>query len=157
MRFDSSLLEHIPDDLIDTHYLLNAWAEWGRPKTKQNTCGSLEKQYRSPWRQWHYPDLYAQWTKLPDFQAIDVERAVQQLHESHRNVIRLWYIKKAPPWVLKSAANIKMSDLPNFLNESRKMVRNRLHSSLQADIKPQNLTTDHSGHRPLRGLVLSVG
>lgn len=36
---------------------LMAWGRWTRSREASVRCGSAEGQYRSPWRQWHYPSV----------------------------------------------------------------------------------------------------
>lgn len=123
-----SELEYVPTDLVEIHNLLMAWATWAQARHHNQTCGSAEKYYQAPWRQWvPLSEINLQaGDKLPDHIAMSIERAVTGIPERNRKVIRLWYVKRSRPGFIRAAAGCPFAELPQFINDSRRMVRNRL-------------------------------
>ena len=58
--------------------------------------------------------------------ALAVERAVRELPDLQRAILRGWYVRNEPPWVICRSAAIPKRELQLELSRARTMARNRL-------------------------------
>lgn len=112
-------LEHVPDDLQAVHIRLLNWAQWASRWGVSGRCGSAERMYRAPWRQWHVPAMNP---SVDTNDAVAVEKAVVRLDYSHKAILRLWYVRRAPVMRICRELVIVRSELPDRLNAARRKV-----------------------------------
>lgn len=87
--------------------LLENWGRWARGGIKQETCGSAEKNYRAPWRQWLQLHEIPMGGNLDTFAAEAVERAWKTLHHKQQKILKLHYVRRLPVTLLCQRAKIK--------------------------------------------------
>lgn len=116
------LLTSVPDPLKPVDARLINWAEWSKDRPRRGRCLSLEGGYRSP-QHWEPEQPRIVYDTLD---ALDVFKAVMGTPERTRWILALWYIHKAPEGYIRRKLGIHRTRMVDALNDSRRMVDNRL-------------------------------
>ena len=87
---------------------LQNWGKWARTGIKLKTCGSAEKHYRAPWRQWvELKDISISDT-IDAFDAELVEYAWRTIPFKSAKLLKLHYIRRLPVSVIAGRCGIKL-------------------------------------------------
>ena len=105
---------------------LTSWGRWARSKNIKHHCGSIEGQYRSPWRQWHYPTIAELMPPLPSPEIRQIDRAVLAVPGGHQLAIKLHYVFMAPPFITCRKVKIHPSRFASWMHDARSMALNNL-------------------------------
>lgn len=120
-------VESVDADHEAIHADLEAWGRWNRDRSHKMRCGSAEKEYRAPWRQWHYPTAGEMMPRnVVNPRNRQVDRAVLHLPEQHRETIRRYYSFRQRPEIICRLVNIRYADFARWMRDCRNMVLNRL-------------------------------
>lgn len=115
-------LRRVPEDLREIDARLRNWAAWSRDKMRQGHCRSIEFRYVAP-RIKEAEDLQA--TAPPDvLDAAAMHPIVCLLPYSHRWVLHLHLIHRAPPNFIRRKLGLRQDELAYELNRARTMARN---------------------------------
>lgn len=112
-------LHKVPESVADFEPRLQAWAAWNRGDGGGGNTSSL-------WRQYKAPSAYDRPTGIRPPQiitadALAVERAVRQVPEQHRAVLRLYYVANVHPGRICAEAALHPGALKRFLDDARCM------------------------------------
>jgi DNA-directed RNA polymerase specialized sigma24 family protein len=101
---------------------LRAWAAWVRVRPHGWQVAPMFRQYRSNAWQWERPELKAS-VNIPD--AVEMEKAVSQLPEKHREAIRFAYVWCGSPIRVCRALGVTKQGLLDLIHAGRAMLKNR--------------------------------
>jgi hypothetical protein len=109
--------------ILPEHHAIDArltnWARWVKPGS-QSWVAPMWSQYRST-RQWEPPIIK---DALDTLDAIKIERAVCNLPQNNRDVIRWCYVLRCSPVVFMRKVMLSKQDLIDCLHDGRKMLTN---------------------------------
>ena len=123
--------------MIDLHHIdarhdainlrLEQWARWVTPRPQAWKMQPMFRLYKAP-PQWEPRELRVE---VNPNEAMEIERIVAQLPETHRLALRWYYVF---PWVsvgkVRQAAGQTREGLYRLVVDSRDMVKNRLRQHL---------------------------
>jgi len=125
-----ALLSYVPPELLQVHDQLINWSRWARvSRIKRGHCASMEWRYL-PERLTEETQEERQIVHIPpdELAALPVEKAVIGCPERNRRYLILHYIHRLDPNIIKREVHVRWGDMPSLLNDSRRMVKNKLHS-----------------------------
>lgn len=118
------------DDVKPEHHWidgkLGAWGRWARGRVAATKIGSLEGQYRAPWRQWHYPTYQELMPQVPNDEIRLIDRAVLRVPEQHRMALKLHYVFLAPPYFICRKVALKPQLFGWWMEQARAMALNNI-------------------------------
>lgn len=100
---------------------LMAWGRWTRARMGSVKCGSAEGQYRSPWRQWHYPSIEELMPKPLDGWIWKLDRAVTATL-AYRAVLTMHYARLLNPYVTCRKLRMRYEHFAPVMNDARAAV-----------------------------------
>jgi DNA-directed RNA polymerase specialized sigma24 family protein len=112
----------VQDGHLAIHRRLEAWASWVRVRPHGWQVAPMFRQAQSNWRQWHAPELRVQ-PNIPE--AVEMEKAVSQLPEKHREAIRWVYVFGGGPLVMARKLAVTKQGLMDLVHGGRAMLKNR--------------------------------
>ena len=118
-------LSHVPDRHAEIDARLREWGSWVRVHPRLCGMQPMFRMYQSKARQWETePHIHVEINTLA---ALQIERAVSQLPEKHRAVIRFCYVW---PWIsagkVRRELGVAQDTMARLLQDSRDMVRNTI-------------------------------
>lgn len=105
---------------------LHSWGRWSRLHLGAVRCGSAEKNYRSPWRQWHYPSINELMPPLPNGEMQLIDRAVLGVPGDHRQALKLHYVNAAPAFVICRKLHLRYAIFGSWMRDAREMTLSNL-------------------------------
>lgn len=111
----------VDDRHLDIHARLEAWSRWVRVRPHGWQVAPMFRQYRSKAWQWEMPDVKAQ-VNIPD--AVEMEKAVSQLPEKHREAIRFAYVWCDSPISTARRLRVTKAGLLELIHAGRAMLNN---------------------------------
>jgi hypothetical protein len=122
---------------------LTSWGRWMRRRQARVRCGSAEGQYRSPWRQWHYPSIEELMPAPLDEACFwAMERAMLTIAELHRKMLVAHYVSQSNPHATCRKVKIRAEQYGKFMSDARSLVLCALRKTVPlATGSGQNLTT----------------
>ena len=123
--------KHAPVDRItpEHHWIddrLCQWGRWARARIGTNRCGSIEGEYRSPWRQWYYPSYEELMPALAEPEIRLIDRAVQRVSAGHQLALKMHYVVMANPSHICRKVKIHASVFGAWMHDARSMVLNNM-------------------------------
>jgi DNA-directed RNA polymerase specialized sigma24 family protein len=112
----------VQDGHLAIHRRLEAWASWVRVRPHGWQVAPMFRQYRSKAFQWHVPELREP-LNIPE--AVEMEKAVSQLPEKHREAIRFAYVWCCSPIKVARDLGVSKQGLMDLIHDGRSMLRNR--------------------------------
>jgi DNA-directed RNA polymerase specialized sigma24 family protein len=112
----------VQDGHLAIHRRLEAWASWVRVRPHGWQVAPMFRQYRSNAWQWERPELKAS-VNIPE--AVEMEKAVSQLPEKHREAIRWVYVFGGGPLVMARKLAVTKHGLMDLVHGGRAMLKNR--------------------------------
>lgn len=112
----------VPDHHLGIHERLTAWARWVRVRPHGWQVAPMFRQYRSHAWQWHTPEVKAS-INIPE--AVEMEKAVSQLPEKHREAVRWCYVFAGPPGACARRLGVSKQGLHDLIAAGRTMLVNR--------------------------------
>jgi DNA-directed RNA polymerase specialized sigma24 family protein len=122
MRDDHIDFFVVQDGHLSVHRRLEAWASWVRVRPHGWQVAPMFRQYRSKAFQWHVPELREP-LNIPE--AVEMEKAVSQLPEKHREAIRWVYVFGGGPLVMARKLAVTKRGLMDLVHGGRAMLKNR--------------------------------
>lgn len=102
--------------------LLN-WATWARSGRGHAAMSPMFRMFRSNFARGEYGVPTAAPT-VDTSSALDTERAIRRMPETHRGVLRGWYVYRLAPWTLCRRLGLHSCALQQTLHDARTMARN---------------------------------
>jgi len=125
MKDDTNDLSHIQERHTAINLRLEEWAKWVRVRRIGWFTQPMFRLYQSKARQWeanpHIP------VAINGLHALEIERAVSMLPDPYKTLLRWYYVF---PWKARDPVahklGLRASNLPEILDKSRDMVKNRV-------------------------------
>src|SRR5262245_32909257 len=108
---------------------LSHWGRWTRARAGMRRCGSIEGEYRSPWRQWHYPSYEELMPRLDDAEIALIDRAVLRVDFAHQLALKLHYAWMVSPYHTCRRVKIPTSMFGAWMHDARAMVLTNLRNA----------------------------
>lgn len=112
----------VQDGHLSIHTRLEQWARWVRVRPHGWQMQPMFRQYRSKAFQWHTPEPRPA-TNIPE--AVEMEKAVSQLPEKHREAIRWVYVACDGPIAMARRLGVSKQGLLDLIHAGRTMLTNR--------------------------------
>lgn len=112
----------VEDRHLEVHARLEAWARWVRVRPHGWQVAPMFRQYRSKAWQWERPEPKAA-VNVPE--AVEMEKAVSQLPEKHREAIRWCYVFTGHPAAVSRNLGVSRQGLLDLIHAGRSMLKNR--------------------------------
>lgn len=112
----------VADGHLDIHRRLESWASWVRVRPHGWQTAPMFRQYRSKAFQWHAPEVKPT-INIPE--AVEMEKAVSQLPEKHREAIRWSYVWQDSPVATARRLAVTKQGLLDLIHAGRSMLVNR--------------------------------
>lgn len=112
----------VADEHLAIHGKLLDWARWVHPRSHGWQTAPMFRQYRSKAFQWHTPEIKSALNLL---ECVDMEKAVSQLPEKHREAIRWVYVWCDGPLATARRLGVTKQGLLELIRAGRTMLKNR--------------------------------
>ena len=112
----------VPERHLEIHRRLEAWARWVRVRPQGWQTSPMFRQYRSKAWQWERPTIPDP-VNVPE--AVEMEKAVSQLPEKHREAVRWCYVFAGPPGAVARRLGVSKQGLQDLVSIGRTMLVNR--------------------------------
>ncbi len=114
-------LHRVPEAAAAFEPELQAWAAWNRGTSGGGNTSPLWRQYRAPSA---YDRPMGTRPQINTAAVLAVERAVRQVPEQHRAVLRLYYVTNVHPSRICREAGLHPGALKRLLDDARLMAHN---------------------------------
>ena len=121
-REDAIDFHEVRDEHLGIHARLNDWSRWVRVRPHGWQVQPMFRQYRSKSWQWHERILI---TPVNTLEAVEMEKAVSQLPEKHREAIRFAYVWCCGPVPVAKRLGVSKAGLMDLIHAARTMLTNR--------------------------------
>lgn len=111
---------------------LRNWARWARTSRRLETCGSAEKAYRAPWRQWLKLAEIEHTSPIDVLDAESIEAAWVLIDYKARMLLKYHYVRRMPIMYLCQRLRIKPYQFDARLSRARYLLRERLDKSINS-------------------------
>jgi DNA-directed RNA polymerase specialized sigma24 family protein len=112
----------VRDEHLAIHARLESWARWVRVRPHGWQVAPMFRQYRSKAWQWEMPEVKPT-LNIPE--AVEMEKAVSQLPEKHREAIRWVYVWRDSPVATAKRLAVTKQGLLDLIHAGRAMLKNR--------------------------------
>lgn len=111
---------------------LDNWARWARVGQKLKTCGSAEKHYRAPWRQWLKLAEIEHPAPIDVIDAEIIEAAWVLIDYKARMLLKYHYVRRMPIMYLCQRLRIKPYQFDARFARARHLLREMLDKSISS-------------------------
>lgn len=103
---------------------LKNWSRYYRTRLIYACCGSAEKNYRAPWRQWVALADIQHDSQIDIWDAQKVERAWRSMLGKHKLILKYTYMSPGmPAWVICRKAHVKTWKLVQETERAKKIIK----------------------------------
>lgn len=102
---------------------LHQWAAWVRVRPHGWQVAPMFRQYRSKAWQWERPEPKPA-VNIPE--AVEMEKAVSQLPEKHREAVRWVYVFGGSPVAMARELGVSKGGLLDLIQAGRTMIKNKV-------------------------------
>lgn len=112
----------VQDEHLAVHARLTEWARWVRVRPQGWQVAPMFRQYRS--KEWEWA-THAPREELNVLEAVEMEKAVSQLPEKHREAVRWVYVWCDGPGATARRLGVTKAGLLDLIQKGRTMLKNR--------------------------------